>query len=435
MRLTRTGKPVYMKPTKAIPEEGGMRNQVSRSIVLGLALALWILVVLQLVTQLDVFQWDFATYYAAAKMFSEGLNPYDLSRVARTTGGPIFPFLYLPVSIFFFEPFTLLSLPAAKLAFLLTKCAILIGVLALWQLKFLDNPTDGFFILFCLLAFNSAICLDLQSGNISSIEQAILWGSFFFFIRGNMYWFCLLLILSSVFRLTPLAFGMLLLVQRDSGRYRSLALFGGVCTLFVLANFILDPNLMKQFLSQLPHIGLNQEDIGIKNPATLSMVKFWSRYLQDVAGIAVSRTTQMAAYGVVALAVFIVSAKAMCRLNMSSMEQRKQAVYIAVLAYTIMMPRFQDYQWALLLVPTYALMLRRNVVSFYPVLFLFSILSAKHITVPGGVMVSTFVWNYYPWLLAVAVWAMSMLDEPGSETCPEKNPGNSSPGAEPPQAR
>jgi hypothetical protein len=91
---------------------------------------------------------------------------------------------------------------------------------------------------------------------------------------------------------------------------------------------------------------------------------------------------------------------------MAHLEQRKIAVCLACLTYALVMPRFQDYQWILLIVPTYLIMLQLDFVRAYPVIFIFAVLSAAHQMLPGSAFVFEVLWNYYPLVVALTVWAL-----------------------------
>jgi hypothetical protein len=69
--------------------------------------------------------WDFQRDYYSVKAILLGLNPYD-HKVIETLAGlkQSYPFVYSPLSLFFFAPFALLSYETAQLAafvFLLLK--------------------------------------------------------------------------------------------------------------------------------------------------------------------------------------------------------------------------------------------------------------------------------------------------------------------------
>ena len=50
----------------------------------------------------DRFQWDFSVYYEAVRAFQSGQDPYELL------------YVYPPVTLWIFAPFTLFALPTAS---------------------------------------------------------------------------------------------------------------------------------------------------------------------------------------------------------------------------------------------------------------------------------------------------------------------------------
>jgi len=395
-----------------------LSRKSSRSPVLIASILLWIALVVQVWVATDYYQWDFEAYYTAVKALSAGLNPYDPSKLRSLARKDVFEFLYFPTSIVFLKPFTLVTLQTAKHLFLVFKCCLLIFLLVLWQNKFLENSSDPFFLLFCLLGFNAAICMDLESGNISLVEQALIWSAFFFYVRGKILWFCLLIPLAAVFKLTPLMLGAILLVYRKWSGDRPIVILLGLTCLMLLVTGIVAPQLVEQFFVHVPGIAQGGRDIGIRNPATFSLIKYLSLQAYTLSGKSVPIEVQVSIYFIAVAVVFSFTWAALRNLDAERLEDRKTAVYLVCLAYALVLPRFQDYQWILLLVPTYALMLRQEYLRAYPALFLFSALSVENLTLPALAIFFSFLWNYYPWFLGVAVWAMYLsliLKSPGTD--------------------
>jgi hypothetical protein len=397
-----------------------MRAEIVRRLVWLISVAGWAAVLMLLFLTAYEYQgeyykiqWDFDVCYYAAKAHSVGLNPYDPSQLRELAGVESedprsFLYSYLPLSIFLFKPFTWLSVEHANYAYFLIKCALLLYLFFLWQINFMENPSDPFFLVFCLLAFNATIFLDIQSGNVSIIEQALIWSALVGFVKRRMWHFCIFVLLAGIFKITPLLFAGLLLLDEFSPRNRwVLILIYGIIIVGFL-NWFTVPSLFREFLSNASHHITVEERffLNITNPSTLSLVTFLSEELSRASGISVPRAAQWCLYLAVAIPVFVVSCHAFRRLDMAHLEHRKIAVCLACLTYALVMPRFQDYQWILLIVPTYIIMLQLDFVRAYPVIFIFAVLSAAHQMLPGSAFVFEVFWNYYPLVVAITVWAL-----------------------------
>ena len=374
----------------------------------------WGAVLLRILLIADKCQWDFEVYYYAAKAYSAGLNPYDPYNLCELTGRwapQILFFPYFPVSIFLFEPFTLLSLEAAKYVFFFVKCGLLSYLFYLWQTKFLKNPSDPFFALFSLFAFNATIFLDIRSGNVSIIEQALIWSALVAFVSNRVWHFSVLISLAAVFKMTPLAFAGLLLLGRSPVKQRCLLIIVLGVIVVCFLTWLADPVMLGQFL--LCTSRWTEGDrffLNAINPSTLSLVKFLSQGVSKVTSISVSRSLQWGSYLAIVIPIVFLSWKAFLRLDMGDLQHRKIAVCLACLVYALALPRFYDYQWILLLVPTYFIMLRLDVVRAYPAIFILAVLAGEYQTpLPGSVYVFGVVWNYYPLIVAFIIWAMYVV--------------------------
>ncbi|MGO9569881.1 MAG: hypothetical protein ACLP5H_20310, partial [Desulfomonilaceae bacterium] len=104
------------------------------------------------------------------------------------------------------------------------------------------------------------------------------------------------------------------------------------------------------------------------------------------------------------IVVVVSSWRAFLKLDMSTVDGRKTAVCLACLVYALVQPRFQDYQWVILLVPTYFAMLRVEFVRTFPILFFICCLSGANHRLPASDFFFYAFWNHYPLVVAVIVW-------------------------------
>lgn len=142
------------------------------------------------------YQWDFKTYYFAGRANALGLNPYEKDSLQRLARQRIsFLYHYPPYTLWFFSLFSRFSYSTAYTIYLVFKCALLCALLILWSRVFLKKEAGFLFFVFCFLAFNSTIYVDLVAGNVSIIEQFFLWTGFYFLLRRKPLLCCLFILL------------------------------------------------------------------------------------------------------------------------------------------------------------------------------------------------------------------------------------------------
>ena len=188
-----------------------------RGILHGVALALLGLYLVVFFTGNVALQWDLRACLTAARAALEGADPYDLAQVSAVAGREVaFPFLYPPVALLPF--FVLASVPGAAAAWLGFKLALLGALVALWRRMFLlDTPLLAI-ALVALFGWNGAALWDLRSGNVATLEAALLWAAFACFVRGRRGWFAVLVVAAACFKLLPAVFLVLLLVPPGAVR-------------------------------------------------------------------------------------------------------------------------------------------------------------------------------------------------------------------------
>jgi hypothetical protein len=399
-----------------------MTNRSNR-LILGIAILSWAWFIFRVGGNIDNYMWDFQEYYYAARANAEGLDyfrvPDPNSCFGRWSNDPILHYPYFPPSVFVFEPFTNLPPRAAKYLFLAIKAFVLIYLFCLWQFVFLENPSDPFFAIFCLVAFNLSLFLDIRAGNINMVEQGLIWSAFFFFVRGKLIVFCFLIAAAAMFKLTPLLFlGLLVLSNIRFQRRSVLVLILAVATVTIpFAIWLLDPEMLHRFLSTALYLASGNECKLKYNPTLLSLIKYLATKYSAFTGTPLPLTVQVCPYIAAVMIIVSLSWKSIRNLNMLKMEERKTAVYLACLVYALVLPRFQDYQWIILLVPTYALMLKLGSFRAYPVCFgflVFLILFNPDVTILRADVFREVLFNYQQLAVALIVWLLYLRQIGGS---------------------
>jgi hypothetical protein len=319
------------------------------------------------------FQWDFDVYYAGAKACSVGANPYDSEVLAQYLRVPTkLDFVYPSITLLVFRPFLLMQYSLAYHLFLALKCLLLIGLLFLWKTFFLRNKFDFLFVLFCFFGFNGAVFLDFMAGNISIFEQFLLWVGFYFFLKRRFIYFGSLIVVAAAFKIVPILF-LFLLWHCDDGR--KYYYFGGFVFLFALfmgSSYIAAPELFAGFV----HNALRFSERGIINPSNYSLIADFFKLLYLKTGVNAPGWIPATLFMGVAVVVLAVSYRAYKALKAVQILDRDLIVlFMACIVYALILPRFKDYSYILLLPPAYFIITRVQNLKTFPILFAILILT------------------------------------------------------------
>ncbi|MBW1713570.1 MAG: DUF2029 domain-containing protein [Deltaproteobacteria bacterium] len=349
------------------------------------------------------YQWDLKTYFAAARAQAQGLDPYDLTALSQAAGQPIkHRFVYPPLTLFLFRPLARLDYDLVYYLFLALKLLALLALLRLWQRRFLRFKAGWLFVPFCLLAFNGALYLDFRAGNVSVFEQLLLWAGLALYLENRLIGFSLLVLAAASFKLTPILFlGLLMLTNQ--GRERAVFFgAGGLFVLIGLASFLCWPELSAGFWQNMK--GLSEG--GPWNPASLPLIRDFFRWL----GLDLPPAIVWAVYLAAVTVVLAASWRAFHWFKSLGPEQkRRRVVFLACLVYALILPRFKDYAYILLLAPTYFLVTSQERVRGWAVLLAASVLSSGGHGLPGLKGLFKLAWTYYPLLLAFGVWWLHLV--------------------------
>ncbi|HOX57714.1 MAG TPA: glycosyltransferase family 87 protein [Candidatus Paceibacterota bacterium] len=359
------------------------------------------LLVLHILIHPEVYQWDFRGYYQCATAFRSGINPYDTQAVTQMAGAELLPFVYPPLTLFAFLPFTYCEYALAYSGYLFLKVVVLAGLIYLWSTAFLSRRTDYLFYALCLFGFNATIFVDLQSGNISLFEQYGLWLAFLFYLRRCYGLFSGVIVATALFKVQPVFFLCLLLVVPGARRWRhlviSLAAFLGVLAL----EYVLAPALFSGFIA---NAGNTMNEEGIKNPSTFSLARQVLAASAEALDLPPLAGIYYFVHGVIAVCIVGVSWRATRKLYDTPVQDK--AIWLVGLGccvFALISVRFKDYSYMTLIVPAY-LVFERAVVDKKVLLVALASFSAARVTLPGVVEVAPFWWSYYPLLIAFGVW-------------------------------
>ncbi len=393
------------------------------------ALLLYCLGLIIKISTHDDYQWDFWIYYNSARAHAAGLNPYEVEALSQITPGPMRNcFAYPPLALYFFRPFTALDFITASYLFLFLKCLLSIGLIYLWKKEFLQEKVDALFYFFCLLAFNATIYIDLGAGNISIIEQFLLWLAFAFYLKRRWLLFSVFVVIAASFKLVPILFLGLLWFADEKKKYWYFAGGGLAFGVTLLASYIVAPTLFVEFVRD--SVGRADWERGIVNPSSLAFFREAHDLLAAKFGIVASPKILRALFLVLVATVLSATWKAYVALKpVHEKHNEKTLIFLACLVYALVLPRFKDYSYIILIPPAYFI-LKKMGEGKATLLILATLIYPPNpvggiLPLPGFDLLARLFSSHYPLLMAYGVWGLYLYDilrRSANSSEPEKEP-------------
>lgn len=320
-----------------------------------------------------------------------GQNPYLPETLLNLAEYTIYgPFAYPPLTLHLFQAFGILPLPAAAKVYLALKFVALLWLIVAWRSMSNPNPRPIFLLLLVMFGFEGAVLADLRVGNISLFEQAALWLAFIIWTRSQLLPFCALILFTALFKLTPILFLGLLLINVT--RIRIYYFIGSILLfmLLQLVSYIVYPEWTLQFLDIARYL----DERGAINPASLALIR-------DMGDWFVISTPMV--NGIFILWVLVVSVVSAYAIKvMPESERQRMGLFLFCLAYALILPRFKDYAYILLIAPVYYVAMihtSRLTYAFTSIIILIGIIS--FIFPPLRFDYSSLGIAFTGWLLAV----------------------------------
>jgi len=367
-------------------------------------LAYFITLVLHISANSDQYQWDFRTHRIAGEIFASGSDPYDPAILLNQKGAS-FLYTYPPATLYFYRLFTLTGYQTAFHIFLLVKCVLLIGLILFWKSAFLGQKGDSLFYLFSLLAFNCAVFADLIAGNINLVEQVLLWVGFLFYLKRRLVLFCAFVLLAASFKMTPIFFLVLLFICDHEKKYVYLLVSGSIFLGYLLIQYLIVPDMFAGFIRNAFTVVGERGAVG---PSTDKLIKEIFKLISQMFGPVSPVLIFMVVIGSAA-GVVLLSGRAglLLKRSLSAHEDSRQLLlFLVCLVYALIHPRFKDYAYMLLIVPSYFMMKNARFTKAFPFMFVFAILASPHLMLPGFDMLSAVLWRYFPLIIAYTVWGL-----------------------------
>jgi hypothetical protein len=377
-----------------------------RIILLGLMALLWIYMIYA-VSSGENQQWDFKTYYYAAKADGMGLDPYDTGVLSNVSQSPItLPYVYPPLTLGFFKVLTLFSYDTAVQLWLFLKVILLGGLLFIWRKHFLTHDSDFLIYLFCTVAYASAIYWDFVSGNICIIEQFLVWLGLYFLKEKKLLPFTALIVAVSLFKLTFIVFLLLPFLLTSKNRVKYLVSGAGVFLAALGVDYLAHQGSFSKYLS----IALSVDERGaFYNPSVLALIKDFLDFCSTAGYF--SKPGAIISYLIYAVAVATVLWITYKAVRTGGIElsgkNSKLLIFLFCLVYALVMPRFKSYSYILLLPASYFVI--KECVKPQAFIYLFILLALTKWTPLPFPDVVKFLWWYYPLLTAAMVWLLLIL--------------------------
>ncbi len=361
-------------------------------------------------------QWDLRRYYYGGVAYASGLNPYDTSVLNNISHGlEVYDFDYPPPSLYFFQFFARFDYSTVYYIFLYGKLLLLLGLIYLWVKIFIPAETDPLFYLFCLVAYTSAFYWDIRSGNLIVLEQVFIWMAFYMFLQRKTIFFCLLILLAAIFKITPILFLFLLWFSKDKKQILYSLVTMAIWGILFLISYFSSP---VQFQGFLHNISIIQEH-SLYDPCIFPLLKDVRFLLYAEMRIYVPVMIPIMLYFLITLTILFVSWRTMLRLKTKqNKETDKIAVFFFCVVYALILPHFKPYSYMLLIVPTWFILKRIHSRIMYWVILILSIFFAcllngenKYLyTVLENILISHtiryifLIFGYFALFCAYAVW-------------------------------
>lgn len=294
------------------------------------------------VSRFHVMQGDLRTYIAAAKAALAGVDPYAPETLDVVAGRHVMPFVYPPAALVPFVPLALMPSQAAMLGYMWAKAIVLAILLLHWWRRYLPQTSLVALVLVALYGANRSFQWDLASGNLATIETALLFAGFACWRRGWHRAFAAIVVAAAIFKLAPAAFLLLLMVPMEMGRARPRLL---ATSLIALASIVALPMFIGPashwtfFLAHSPDATL----FGDSNPGSLGF--FTTASLRVGLPMGTALWTGRVAWALFATALAIASVR---HLRSPLRERdRSAAIMITVLLYVVLHPRVMAYGYFL----------------------------------------------------------------------------------------
>jgi len=258
---------------------------------------------------------DFKIYWMTGRIVFDGGNPYGFDRLpefTRPAGSAIF--IYPPITLPIMQLFAGLPFRLAMALYAVANLLMIAGLIRLWRKIFGFQDQTVLFSVFALFALNSTILTAWSSGNITILEQMILWTGIGFLLRGRVLTFLALVYFAGLFKFVFLGFAglpLLLFSLRRVLRYAPailLVLASPAINLWLVG--LVSPQLVTQFYDGFPALMVSSSFVrfdmthNVNDQSLLTMIYFLRDAVVNRYGLTLPDDNGLEIYGAIVLAVW-----------------------------------------------------------------------------------------------------------------------------------
>jgi hypothetical protein len=321
------------------------------------------------------YQWDLRSYYDGALAYRNGINPYTLegfSLISERHAGV--GYIYLPTVLFYFLPFSYLSVAWASQLYILLKVSAFAVLWQLWR-KYFEVPSakECLTMLILLFAYNATLGWDIIAGNVTVFEQIFLWTALCFFLQERYFLFAICVVLGSQVKLHPILFLGLLFFAEGKSPLRAFVFGALLYLLYFAINYFFFPDLTQHFFAITGQTSTDEH--GIACPSIFSFWRDFS-YFFTTFSIPIQLgekfpkiLTILSNLGILGLALRAFRHDFFRR---HSREEILEIIFLFILTYGLLLPRLKSYQFILFLPSTFYFLRQygKKYQAMWPLVFL-----------------------------------------------------------------
>jgi len=258
---------------------------------------------------------DFKIYWATGRTILAGGNPYAFDRLPefnRPAGSAIF--IYPPITLPIMALFAGIQFRLAMALYAIANIVMIARLIRVWRKIFGFEDQKALFTVFALFALNSTVLTAWSSGNITILEQMILWTGIGFLLRGRVMTFLVLVYFAGLFKFVFLGFAglpLLLFSLKRGLRYAPvilLVLVSPVINLWLVG--LVSPQLVTQFYDGFPALMVSSSFVrfdmthNVNDQSLLTMIYFLRDAVVNRYGLTLPDDNGLEIYGVIVVAVW-----------------------------------------------------------------------------------------------------------------------------------
>ena len=348
----------------------------------------WVVYISQGLFDSPALQRDLGTYQQSAKLFHDGGDPYDLSSLIRySNDSSMLKYVYPPQTLIVFQPLCIIPTQLLRYAYFFIQVAAVCFLVWIWRKHFIPHPYAlPMLIVFVLFAFRGGLSVDITSANITLFDNCVLWCGFVAYLNRRYAVFAVLILFASLFKNVEILFLGLLLLERGRQASKWFAVAFTCFLVYHISGYLVYPEFYREWIH---NVSTNPE-WGAYNPAALPAIEGVVFGVLRLLGVKhVWGYSGYATYLVYALALPVLSWLALRRTDL--LRDRMSLLMLTIFGYAILLPRFKDYSYILLIAPAALVILTRMGSRYYQAVAILLIIVPLFVYQPFAVAIMLYV--------------------------------------------